>query len=164
MKKNTLLLDALASKSVERAPVWLMRQAGRYLPEYRAFRKRHTLGALFHDPELAAKVTLMPLARFPLDAAIVFSDLLVLLEVWGKTVSYPEAGGLVIEPKVQSSTEIFSVSKEEIKEKLSYMFATLKFVKPSIDVPLLGFSGAPFTLLCYLLEGKGGSYDHTCTR
>ena len=159
MKKSTLLLDALASKPVERAPVWLMRQAGRYLPEYRDLRKKCSLGRLFHEPELAAEVTLMPLARFPLDAAIVFSDLLVLLEVWGKSVTYPETGGLRIEPRVESSIEIFSVSKEEIEDKLSYMFNTLKLVKPKLSVPLLGFSGAPFTLLCYLLEGKGGSYD-----
>lgn len=154
---SSLFLDALASKKVERPPVWLMRQAGRYLPEYQELRARHTLSTLFHEPELAAEVTLMPLKRMPLDAAIVFSDLLVLAEAWGKKVFYPETGGPHIEPVVDSSMDLIFSGKEVIEEKLSYVFSTIKILKPELTVPLLGFSGAPFTLLCYLLEGRGGN-------
>lgn len=153
---SSLFLEAIASKEVKRPPVWLMRQAGRYLPEYQKLRSKHTLSALFHDPDLATAVTLMPLQRFPLDAAIVFSDLLVLAEVWDKKVLYPESGGPCIEPKVEKESDLFFVTEEEILHKLSYVFATIKQVKPLLDVPLLGFCGAPFTMLCYLLEGKGG--------
>ena len=106
VKTSSLFLDALACKKVERPPVWLMRQAGRYLPEYQALRAAHSLSTLFHEPELAAEVTLMPLKRMELDAAIVFSDLLVLAEVWDKKVFYPETGGPHIEPVVVSSSDL----------------------------------------------------------
>ncbi len=156
----SLFLEALACKKVQRPPVWLMRQAGRYLPEYRALRSKHSLSTLFHDPDLATQVTLMPLQRFSLDAAIVFSDLLVLAEVWDKKVHYPESGGLYVEPKVEKESDLFFVTEEEVATKLSYVFATIKQVKPLLKVPLIGFCGAPFTMLCYLLEGKGGhSFD-----
>jgi uroporphyrinogen decarboxylase len=153
---SSFFLDALLCKPVEKTPVWLMRQAGRYLPEYRALRERYTLHSLFHEPELATIVTLMPFERFPLDAAIVFSDLLVIAEVWGKKVFYPESGGPYIAPKVQGLEDIFIASREELKERLFYVFDTIRLLKPLLHVPLIGFCGAPFTLLCYLLEGKGG--------
>ncbi len=153
---SSLFLEALASKEVKRPPVWLMRQAGRYLPQYLKLRSKHSLSTLFHDPDLATEVTLLPLKIFPLDAAIVFSDLLILAEVWDKKVFYPEAGGPYIQPKVEKETDLFFVREEEILHKLSYVFATIKQLKPVLNVPLLGFCGAPFTMLCYLLEGKGG--------
>jgi uroporphyrinogen decarboxylase len=154
---NTLLLDVLAGKKVERHPVWLMRQAGRYLPQYLELRKRHSLWALFHDPELAAQVTLMPFEVAPFDAAIVFSDLLVLAEVFGKTVYYPEKGGPYIDPPLQDVHELRVPSKGEIQEKLSYVFRTIQLLKPVLSVPLIGFCGAPFTMLCYLIEGSGNA-------
>ena len=163
MKKNRLLLDALEGKEVTRAPVWLMRQAGRYMPRYQDMRKKHSLGCLFRQPDLAAEVTLLPLKEFPLDAAIVFSDLLVLLEVFGKQVLYPEGGGLSISPTVKGDDLLKLATKEEVEEKLSYVFKTLQIVKPALSVPLLGFAGAPFTLLSYLVEGKGGSYEKVKT-
>ncbi|MES2200322.1 MAG: uroporphyrinogen decarboxylase [Chlamydiota bacterium] len=153
---SSLFLEALASKEVKRPPVWLMRQAGRYLPQYLKLRSKHSLSALFHDPDLATEVTLLPLQIFPLDAAIVFSDLLILAEVWDKKVFYPESGGPYIQPKVEQETDLFFVTEEEILQKLSYIFATIKQLKPLLNVPLIGFCGAPFTMLCYLLEGKGG--------
>lgn len=155
-KTSTLFLDAVSCKEVVRPPVWLMRQAGRYLPEYKELRSLHSLSTLFHDPHLAAKVTLMPLERFPLDAAIVFSDLLVIAEVWGKKVVYPEQGGPYIEPVLENPLDLFSVTEEEIEEKLSYVLDTIHLLIPKLDIPLLGFCGAPFTLLCYLMEGRGG--------
>lgn len=153
---SSLFLDALASKVVKSPPVWLMRQAGRYLPQYLKLRTVHSLSSLFHEPDLATEVTLIPLQIFPLDAAIVFSDLLILAEVWDKKVFYPESGGPYIQPKVEKETDLFFVTEEEISHKLSYVFATIKQLKPILDVPLIGFCGAPFTMLCYLLEGKGG--------
>jgi uroporphyrinogen decarboxylase len=133
-----------------------MRQAGRYLPEYRAMRRKHSLLSCFHEPDLAEQITLMPLNRFGLDAAILFSDLLVLVEVWGKTVAYPEGSAPCILPSLKSVDELFIPTEEQIKEKLSYVFHTIALLKTRLDVPLIGFCGAPFTLLCYLLKGDGG--------
>jgi len=154
--KTGLFLDALGCKETKRPPVWLMRQAGRYLPEYRSLRLKHSLTTLFHDPELAAEVTLLPLKRFALDAAILFSDLLIPLEVFAINTIYPEEGGLYLEPKVENGLDLKAVSKEEIAFKLPYVFETIKLLKPVLQVPLVGFCGAPFTLLCYLLQGSGG--------
>ncbi len=134
-----------------------MRQAGRYLPEYLEFRKKHSLLSCFHEPDLAAHITHMPLKRFDLDAAILFSDLLVLVEVWGKSLLYPEVGGPCIEPALKSAQELYIPSKQEVKEKLSYVFDTIALLLPKLNIPLIGFCGAPFTLLCYLLQGKSGS-------
>ncbi len=156
---STLLLDALACRSVFRPPVWLMRQAGRFLPEYRELRASCSLFSLFHDPALAAEVTLMPLQRFSLDAAILFSDLLVLVEVWGKKACYPESGGVYIEGRVENLKDLWPVTIEEVRDKMAYVFETIRILKPVLKVPLLGFSGAPFTLLCYLLEGKNGGFS-----
>lgn len=154
---SSLLLDALTCKKVVRPPVWLMRQAGRYLPQYKDIRKKHSLWTLFHEPELARRVTLLPFQDLSLDAAILFSDLVILPEVFGKKVMYPETGGLRIEPPLLSVEELWVPSKEEMKGKLGFVFETILLVKPDLSVPLLGFSGAPFTLLCYLLEGKVAS-------
>jgi len=153
--KNRILLDALDGKDVPRPPVWLMRQAGRYLPEYRALREKYSLSTLFHEPDLSVQVTHMPLQRFPLDAAIVFSDLLMPVELWGKSAQYPSAGGVSVFPKVEKSSELFPITREEIIHKLQYVFQTITQLKSQLQVPLIGFCGAPFTLLCYLLEGKG---------
>ena len=153
----SLLIETLFCKQVARRPVWLMRQAGRYLPEYQDFRKKHSLFSCFHEPDLAVEATLMPLKRFDLDAAIVFSDLLVIAEVWGKKVLYPEKDGPCIFPVLKSIEELYVPTKEEVKEKLSYVFSTITLLTPKLSLPLIGFCGAPFTLLCYLLEGKGGT-------
>lgn len=156
---RTLFLDTFSKGkelSSKRRPVWLMRQAGRYLPEYLDFRKKHSLLSCFQTPELAAEITHMPLRRFDLDAAILFSDLLVLLEVWKRKISYPESGGLCIEPPLESAAQLHVPDESELKEKLFYVFETISLLKPTLDIPLIGFCGAPFTLLCYLLEGKGG--------
>ncbi len=153
---NSIFLKALSCQPVARRPVWLMRQAGRYLPEYQSFRKKHSLLSCFKEPSLAVEITWMPLKRFDLDAAILFSDLLVLVEVWGKQLSYPESGGPCIEPALRQLSELHIPSEQEIREKLSYVFTTIGILKTELIVPLIGFCGAPFTLLCYLLQGKSG--------
>ncbi|MBX9922689.1 MAG: hypothetical protein K2Y01_01130 [Rhabdochlamydiaceae bacterium] len=152
---RTLFLDAFSQDFLEKRPVWLMRQAGRFLPEYMGLRAKNSLFSCFHEPELAAQITHMPLTRFDLDAAIVFSDILLLAEVWGKQVCYPEGKTPYITPPLLHAKELYVPSKEEIQDKLSYVFATIKLLIPTLDVPLIGFCGAPFTLLCYLLEPRG---------
>jgi uroporphyrinogen decarboxylase len=152
---RTLFLDAFSQNSLEKRPVWLMRQAGRFLPEYMDLRSRKSLFSCFHEPELAVQITHMPLSRFDLDAAIVFSDILLLAEVWGKKVCYPEGKAPYITPPLRDATELYVPSLEEIQEKLFYVFATISSLVPSLKVPLIGFCGAPFTLLCYLLEPRG---------
>ncbi len=152
---RSLFLDALSCKPVQKRPVWLMRQAGRYLPEYLEFRKKHSLYSCFHDPVLAANITKMPLARFDFDAAILFSDLLVLAEAWGKYLVYPESGGPFITPSVQVGDTLCFIESHEIEERLSYVFDTIRLLQGTLPVPLIGFCGAPFTLLCYMLQGKG---------
>ncbi len=152
---RTLFLDAFSEHALEKRPVWLMRQAGRFLPEYMALRTNNSLFSCFHQPELAAQITHMPLTRFDLDAAIVFSDILLLAEVWGKKVCYPEGKAPYITPPLRNMQELHIPSLQEIEEKLSYVFTTIKLLSPTLSVPLIGFCGAPFTLLCYLLEPRG---------
>ncbi len=152
---RTLFLDAFSQELLERRPVWLMRQAGRFLPEYMNLRTQNSLFSCFHEPELAAQITHMPLERFDLDAAIVFSDILLLAEVWGKTVCYPEGKAPYITPPLQNVNELHVPSAEEIQQKLSFVFSTIQLLVPDLSVPLIGFCGAPFTLLCYLLEPRG---------
>jgi uroporphyrinogen decarboxylase len=132
-----------------------MRQAGRFLPEYMALRSKNSLFSCFHTPELAVEITHMPLRRFDLDAAIVFSDILLLAEVWGKQVIYPEGKAPYITPPLQGEKELYVPSEEEIRSKLFYVFETIHQLVPDLTVPLIGFCGAPFTLLCYLLEPRG---------
>lgn len=143
------LLSALACESVDRPPVWLMRQAGRYLPEYRQLRAKHSLWTLFHEPELAVQVTLQPLQRFPLDAAIMFSDILVLAEALGLKIAFPDQGGPRVEPSLDRLSDLKPL---DVKETLSYVFETIRLLKKELTVPLLGFSGAPFTLACYFID------------
>lgn len=119
-----------------------MRQAGRYLPEYRELRQRYSLRELFHTPELAAKVTLQPIERFHFDAAIVFSDILVILEPLGYTVHFPEGKS----PYVEETHTPGSVNNT-----LEYVAKTIALVKPQLDVPLIGFCGGPYTVARYLL-------------
>jgi len=148
--QNRVLLQALACEPVERHPVWLMRQAGRYLPAYKHLRQRYTLSQMFHEPEIAAKVTLLPIERFPFDALILFSDLLLLAEAFGKCVFYPEQGSPYIEPKVYTLNDLPRPSLTHIASTLSYVLQTIHLVKSTARLPLLGFCPAPWTLLCYL--------------
>ncbi len=147
---NTLLLDTLADLSVPRPPVWLMRQAGRYMPEYQALRKKHSLLTLFHEPDLASLVTLLPIQAFDLDAAIVFSDILVITEVLGCTLSFPSVGGPKICPQISLEDKIESIPLKCVRETLSYVLETIALVKREASVPVIGFCGGPFTVATYL--------------
>jgi len=146
---NDLLLKALACENHgNRPPVWLMRQAGRYMPEYRELRKRHSLHHLFHTPELAAEITLQPIRRFDVDAAIVFSDILVVVEMLGLTVQFPEGKS----PYIQGFTEdVDQLLLRPARDVLSYVRATIELVRPQLSVPLIGFCGGPYTVASYLI-------------
>jgi uroporphyrinogen decarboxylase len=133
-----------------------MRQAGRYLPEYRKLRERYGLLELCKNPELAAEVTLMPLRRFPLDAAIIFADLMTPLEAMGVKFELREGIGPIIEDTVRSPSDVDRLSVPDGEEIAPQTLQAIKLVKKQLDgTPLIGFAGAPFTLASYLVEGKG---------
>jgi len=152
-----VLLKALRGWKTERTPIWLMRQAGRYLPEYRDLRaKAGGFLDLCFNPEWAAEVTLQPLARFDLDAAIIFSDILVVPLALGQDLSFMEGEGPQL-PPLQSPAEWESLSDRNFREKLAPVYAALKLTRKKLprDKALIGFTGAPWTLACYMLQGYG---------
>jgi uroporphyrinogen decarboxylase len=146
------LLRALKCTNQDRPPVWLMRQAGRYLPEYRALRQRYSLWELFHEPELAAIVTRQPLDILGVDAAILFSDILVIAETLGLKVHFPEQGGPKVEPCLSLASEVDALPLLEVREALSYVSKTISLLKKNLNVPLIGFCGGPFTVASYFIE------------
>lgn len=156
---NSLILRALRGEPVERTPAWVMRQAGRYLPEYRAVREKCTFLQLCRTPELACEVTLQPLRRFGLDAAILFSDILVPIEAMGAPVEFGDGGPHFREP-VRTRAQVDSLRVPDPAEHMPFVAEAIRNITKALPagVPLLGFAGAPFTLLTYLVEG-GGSKD-----
>jgi uroporphyrinogen decarboxylase len=166
---SSAFLSACRGESPARTPIWLMRQAGRYLPEYRALRERHTMQALLAQPEVAAKITLQPLARFDLDAAIVFTDILPPLAAMGLEIAFRggETGEapLVVTP-LSRPHDIDVLAVPPAVESLGSALQTIAMVKGELDtrgVPLIGFVGAPFTLASYAIEG-GGSRNYAKTK
>jgi uroporphyrinogen decarboxylase len=157
--KNDTLLRALARQPTEYTPVWLMRQAGRYLPEYNATRaKAGSFLALAKSPALATEVTLQPLERFPLDAAIIFSDILTVPDAMGLGLAFAEGEGPRFERPLRDEREINALAVPDLS-RLRYVFDALRETRRALDgrVPLIGFSGSPFTLACYMVEGSGSS-------
>ena len=148
---NTSLLDACWGKPVERLPVWFMRQAGRCLPEYRALRERHGMFDIFRAPELAAEVTMQPVRRLGVDAAILFSDIVVPLAAVGIEVDL-QPGPVLREP-FRSSSDLGRLRPLEPEVDMPYVLDTVRLLAGELDVPLIGFAGAPFTLASYLIEG-----------
>src|SRR4030081_2529647 len=157
--KNDTLLRALMRQPTPYTPVWIMRQAGRYLPEYNATRKKAgSFLALAQTPELACEVTLQPLARFPLDAAIIFSDILTVPDAMGLGLHFVEGEGPKFERPLREERDILSLAVPGL-DKLRYVFDAIALTRRSLRgrVPLIGFSGSPFTLACYMIEGSGSS-------
>jgi len=153
-------LAAARRQPTDRAPVWLMRQAGRYLPEYRELKARHGFLTLAQTPELAAEVTLQPLRRFALDAAILFSDILVVPEAIGMPYSFRDQGGIAMDWRLDSAADLDRLAPASaLPERLAYVPAALRLIRASLgeDTALLGFSGSPWTLATYMIEG--GSSD-----
>jgi len=158
--KNDTLLRALMREPTPYTPVWIMRQAGRYLPEYNATRKKAgSFLALAKTPELACEVTLQPLERFALDAAIIFSDILTVPDAMGLGLYFAEGEGPKFERPVRTEQDVAKLAVPDL-ERLRYVFDAIALTRKSLHgrVPLIGFSGSPFTLACYMVEG-GGSDD-----
>ncbi len=155
--KNDTLLRALAREPTPHTPIWLMRQAGRYLPEYNATRaKAGSFLKLAKTPALAAEVTLQPLERFPLDAAIVFSDILTIPDAMGLGLAFAEGEGPRFERPLRDEKQVLGLAMPDLAQ-LQYVFDAVRESKRALAgrVPLIGFSGSPFTLACYMVEGSG---------
>lgn len=156
------LLDAARCRPTDRPPVWMMRQAGRCLPEYRALKERYSFLDLVRTPDLATEVTLQPVRRFGFDAAILFSDILVIPEAMGQGYHFREAGGVQMDFTVRNASDIGRLTTEAIEERLHYVTEALRLIKDQLAgrTALLGFSGAPWTLANFMLDG-GSARHHT---
>ncbi len=157
MLKNDLLIKALRGEPTERTPVWMMRQAGRYLPDYRVLRDKYDFFTRVQTPELATKITVQPVDQIGVDAAILFSDILVVLQAMGLEVQLIENKGPVLPDPVRVPSDLSRVCVPDAEETLGYVFEAIRLTKKELNnrVPLIGFAGAPWTLLCYMVEGKG---------
>lgn len=158
--KNDTLLRALLRQPTEYTPVWLMRQAGRYLPEYNQTRSRAgSFLALCKNPDYATEVTMQPLSRFPLDAAILFSDILTIPDAMGLGLYFSEGEGPKFERPLREEWEIRALAVPDPEAHLRYVLDAVTQIRRTLDnrIPLIGFSGSPFTLACYMVEGCGGT-------
>ena len=155
--KNDLLLKALRQEKVERPPVWMMRQAGRYLPDYIKLREKYDFFTRVQTPELAAEITLQPVDQVGVDAAIIFSDILVVPQAMGVEVLMEEGRGPLLPKTIKTQKDIDALNTSGAETHLHYVLDALRLTKKELNgrVPLIGFAGAPWTILCYMVEGKG---------
>ncbi|TBR40211.1 MULTISPECIES: uroporphyrinogen decarboxylase [Dyella] len=156
--KNDRFLRALRMEATDTTPIWVMRQAGRYLPEYRATRARAgSFMALAQNPELACEVTLQPLERFELDAAILFSDILTVPDAMGLGLSFAQGEGPQFAHPVRTKADIDKLGVPDMEGELRYVMDAVRVIRKELHgrVPLIGFSGSPWTLACYMVEGHG---------
>jgi uroporphyrinogen decarboxylase len=162
LTRRERFLRACHCRPVDCAPVWLMRQAGRSLPEYRKLKERYTFLELVRNPELAAEVTLQPMRRFGFDAAIIFSDILVVPEALGQGYRFSDETGLVMDFLISAEQDMARLELDGIEEKLSYVTEALRLTRQKLgeETALLGFAGSPWTLANFMLEG-GGSREYT---
>ncbi|WP_366921476.1 uroporphyrinogen decarboxylase [Metallumcola ferriviriculae] len=162
--KNDLFLRACRREKVEYTPVWLMRQAGRYMEEYMKIRRKHTFLEMCKTPELAAEVTLQPVNRIGVDAAILFADILLPLEGMGMDLEFAKGEGPVLHNPVRNEQDVNNLRLIEPEEDVPYVLEAIKLVRKELDgrVPLIGFSGAPFTLASYMIEGGGSKTYLNC--
>ena len=161
--KNDLFLRACRREAVERPPVWMMRQAGRYLPEYRAVRERADFLTMVRTPELAVEVTLQPVDLLQVDAAIIFSDILVVPQAMGMRLSVDDGVGPRFHHPLRTPGDFDRLRDFTPEEGLGYVLAALRLARQELGgrVPLIGFAGAPWTLLSYMIEGSGSkSFSH----
>jgi len=159
MSRNDRLMKACSMVKADCTPVWLMRQAGRYMKQYRDIRDKYSLMEMFKNPELAATVTLQPIRAFAVDAAIIFADILLPLEPMGIGVDFAEGRGPVIKKPVRTTSDVNLLRIVEPESDLGFVLESLKLVRQEIDgrIPLIGFVGAPFTLASYAIEGAASS-------
>jgi len=155
--KNDLFLRALRNEVVERPPVWMMRQAGRYLPDYLKLKAKYDFFTRVQTPELATAITLQPIDQVGVDAAIIFSDILVIPQAMGLEVTMEEGKGPALPKVIQTQKDIDALITTGAEESLKYVYDALAMTKKELNgrVPLIGFAGAPWTILCYMVEGKG---------
>ena len=156
--KNDLYLRTLRGEKVERTPIWVMRQAGRYLPEYRATRKRAgDFLTLCKSPDMACEVTMQPIDRFGLDAAILFSDILTIPDAMGLELVLEEGVGPVFNKPIRSVEQINALGIPDMEQDLGYVMNAVRVIRKELDgrVPLIGFTGSPWTLASYMVEGSG---------
>lgn len=159
-------MKACRCESVDTTPVWLMRQAGRYMAEYRKVREKHGILEIIKTPELACEVTLQPINAFELDAGIIFSDILPILEGMGLRLEFTQGEGPVIHNPVRSEADVKALLVNSAEETVGFTLEAIRLVRRELDsrgIPLIGFSGAPFTLSCYAVEG-GGSRHYLDTK
>jgi len=152
--KNDIFLKACKGEKIERTPIWIMRQAGRYLPEYRKIRQRYDFLTMIKTPELASEITIQPIEIIGVDAGIIFSDILVLPEAMGLKLYIDEGKGPRFERYIQSESDIANLCIPDPTEKLKYVLNAIELTKRNIDVPLIGFAGSPWTLFAYMVESE----------
>jgi len=162
MTNRQRFLNACWCRAVDHPPVWLMRQAGRALPEYRALKEKRSFLELVQTPELAAEVTLQPIRRFEFDAAILFSDILVVAEGLGQPYQFRDRGGIEMEFLLKSAADIARLEVAPVTERLQYVAKALRLIKSELGdrTALIGFAGSPWTLANFMIEG-GGVKDYT---
>lgn len=155
--KNDLILKALHGEKTDRTPVWMMRQAGRYLPEYIKLREKYSFFERCQTPELACEITLQPVDIMGVDAAILFSDILVVPQAMGLEVQLIEKQGPLLPNPIKFESDLARVCVPDVADTLSYVFEAIKLIKQELNgrVPLIGFAGAPWTVFCYMVQGKG---------
>ncbi|MDH3381537.1 MAG: uroporphyrinogen decarboxylase [Flavobacteriaceae bacterium] len=162
MIKNDLFLRALKGETVERPPVWMMRQAGRYLPEFIALRDKYDFFTRCQKPELASEITVQPIRRYGMDAAILFSDILVVPQAMDIEVIMKESVGPFIPKPIRSQKDVDAIQIPDVNVELGYVMDAIKMTKEMLnnDIPLIGFAGSPWTILCYVVQGQGSkNYD-----
>ncbi len=161
MSRASRFLNACRREAVDVTPVWLMRQAGRYMPEYRRLKEKYAFLEMVKTPELATEITLQPVEAFDVDAAIVFQDILPILEPMGLKLEYVGGEGPVIHNPIRTPADVESLAVRPAAEAMDFAMAAIRQLRRALDgsVPLIGFSGAPFTLVCYAVEG-GASRDY----
>ncbi|MEO5984108.1 MAG: uroporphyrinogen decarboxylase [Ferruginibacter sp.] len=155
--KNDLLLRALHGEATERVPVWMMRQAGRYLPDYMKLKAKYDFFTRVQTPELATEITLQPIEQIGVDAAIIFSDILVIPQAMGLEVLMEEGKGPSLPKVIKSDKDIDCLITDGVENTLKYVCDAISLTKSALNnrVPLIGFAGAPWTILCYMVEGTG---------
>jgi uroporphyrinogen decarboxylase len=155
--KNDLFLRALKGEEAERPPVWMMRQAGRYLPQYMVLRKKYTFFERVETPELACEITMQPIDELEPDAAIIFSDILTVPQALNIDVQMVPGKGPVMGNPIRTEDDAFAILAEDIPEKLKHVMDAITLTRKELNgrVPLIGFAGAPWTLFCYMVQGEG---------
>lgn len=162
MIKNDLFLRALKGETVERPPVWMMRQAGRYLPEFMEIKEKYDFFTRCRTPELASEITVQPIRRYGMDAAILFSDILVVPQAMNIEVQMKPNFGPYLPDPIRSAADVAQVVVPDAEDALGYVMDAIRATKEKLndEIPLIGFAGSPWTLLCYCVQGQGSkSFD-----